>query len=42
MRGRSWRVCMFRTEESQRRYIAAYDAVLAAWPVPFESNADGP
>ncbi|WP_293676722.1 alpha/beta hydrolase [uncultured Phenylobacterium sp.] len=28
---------MFRTEESQRRYIAAYDAVLAAWPVPFDT-----
>ncbi len=26
---------MFRSEESRARYMAAYDAVLAEWPVPF-------
>lgn len=26
----------FKTEEGRRRYFAAYDAALSAWPVPFE------
>ncbi len=28
---------MFQSEESRTRYMAAYDAVLAAWPVPYEA-----
>jgi pimeloyl-ACP methyl ester carboxylesterase len=28
---------MFQNEESRDRYMAAYDAVLAEWPVPFEA-----
>ncbi|VVB87202.1 2-succinyl-6-hydroxy-2,4-cyclohexadiene-1-carboxylate synthase [uncultured archaeon] len=28
---------IFKTPESQARYMAAYDAVLALWPVPYES-----
>lgn len=28
----------FKNEESAARYFAAYDAVLAAWPVPFEER----
>lgn len=29
---------MFRSEDSKARYMAAYDAVLAEWPVPFEAR----
>ena len=28
---------IFKTPESQAKYMAAYDAVLAIWPVPYES-----
>jgi pimeloyl-ACP methyl ester carboxylesterase len=28
---------MFRSEDSKARYMAAYDAALAEWPVPFEA-----
>ncbi len=28
---------VFRTPEDEAKYMAAYDAVLALWPVPYES-----
>ena len=28
---------IFKTPENQAKYMAAYDAVLALWPVPYES-----
>lgn len=31
------KLTIFRTPEGERKYRAAYDAVLAKWPVPYES-----
>jgi pimeloyl-ACP methyl ester carboxylesterase len=31
-------VHLFKTSEGQARYLAAYDAALRLWPVPFESH----
>ncbi len=28
---------IFKTPENEAKYMAAYDAVLALWPVPYES-----
>ena len=31
-------VSVFKNEESEARYMAAYDAILARWPVPYETR----
>jgi pimeloyl-ACP methyl ester carboxylesterase len=35
---RAGKICVFRSAEGEARYLAAYQAVLSQWPVPYEEH----